>query len=258
MKITKYSCYSHVGKERANQEDYYLIRGDLGVFAVADGMGGHYYGEIASKVAIQKLNEIASIGFAVASLVFEDPYYDLKKKLIIKNMLNTMEKTLDLLNSAVRAKGRDLQVTMGSTISFLCFVKDLVFVGHSGDSVIYRFRRGSLQRMTSEHKQGPYLVGGLGITKDVVGEVHQHSRQEGDLYLLCSDGVTLHLSDDEICNIIATKPQQDRLLLPYTLTDLCLERGGHDNITAMVVMDEGSSPLPCSQGFTTKYGGPFR
>jgi len=258
----KTKVYSHVGLKRTNQEDSYLLRPDLGLFAVADGMGGHDYGEVASQTAIKKLEEI---GVSHNELIHQLIANTGTREIAIGMMLKSIPETLVAINNAVRIKGFETNAKMGSTLSFLWFVPGSVFVGHTGDSVIYRYRNRVLQRLTSEHKMGPYLLGGVGVQEDVVGEHHVHSRKEGDAYLLVSDGVTTHLSDEDIAaRFLAMEHIEDNLLvLPYNITMTALTRGGVDNITAMIVIDSiqvakpAKPAKPVNLPFVVRYGGPF-
>lgn len=252
------NVYQHIGKRRENQEDSYLSLPESGVFAVADGMGGHDYGEVASNVAVEKLREIVLHHQGDLHRLMSTPE---TREFGLNMLKGSLPEVLVAINNAVRLKGCEMQANMGSTLSMLWFVPGVVFVAHTGDSVIYRYRDGQLKRMTAEHKFGPYLMGGVGVSENVTGENHSHYRKENDVYLLCSDGVTTHLSDDELQRFFdqASSHPVGFMGMPYRIATECLRRGGFDNITAMVVIeDRGMSPvLTKPSPLIVRYGGPF-
>lgn len=245
-----------VGRVRNNQEDAFLSRPDLGMFAVSDGMGGHEHGEIASSIAISKLLDIGTEHKGALTFLFN--LHEVKKnpaahQQVVTLMKHSLEETINELNDSVLLAQCKMRSNMGCTISILWIVGPYAFVAHSGDSMIFRRRNRKLERLTVEHRNGHMLVGGLGIPGRLIKQVEVHSRQMFDEYLVCSDGVTTHLSDPEINQIMMNRSDQ----VPEQLVANCNARGGKDNITAIMVEDSLNMSMCASAMPVVRYGGPI-
>lgn len=232
----KYLSYgaSHVGCVRTLNEDAYLDRGEVGLWAVADGMGGHDCGEVASARVVEELAEVSSFGSAYG----------------FRHHVCT---ALHRANDALQAQAvQRLSGTIGATIVAL-----LVHGGHyaciwAGDSRAYLYRAGDLKRLTRDHSVVQAMVdaGTLGadkvrghaqanvITRAVgahealeLDDVHGRV-QAGDRFLLCSDGLTAVVSDAEIAELMRRSPLQSAV---DALIARALSRGAPDNVTALVV-----------------------
>lgn len=236
----EYACLSSVGKIRRNNEDNFYcdghIRDDLmstediafsgivsadtnELFAVFDGMGGEACGEVASYIAASN-SEL----FARDREKFEEYLYELA----------------ELLNEKVReeTEARSL-VIMGTTAAMLQISGGDVYILNAGDSRVYKLSRHELRMISQDHIA--YGSGGKAITKFIglpVGHqlnpyIARGKYKAGDMFLLCSDGVTDMLTDDEICSIIDDK--RELSVLVRELVDAALEKGGVDNTTAILL-----------------------
>ena len=233
---------THIGKVRQRNEDSYLTRPEVGIWAVADGMGGHEGGDLASQTVIAALQTIERPTSAVDLLA------NCKSQVAVAN---------ERLRTISRERG---DVIIGATVAIL-----LVYDCHyacvwSGDSRIYVVRAGQIIQLSRDHTEVQKLLSEGTITPDeaktwsgsnvitrAIGvfdepelEMTSGPLQPGDSFVICSDGLTNHVQDDEILNCVRTNLSQqacDRLL------ELTLERGAIDNVTVIVVQYQpGSEP----------------
>ena len=236
----EYAVVCSMGKFRKNNEDNFYCAGhiredvnstfdvafsgkvDAGaneLFAVFDGMGGEACGEVASYVA------------AAESLVFtraKDAYQAYVKPLA------------ERINSMIcqETEARSL-VLMGTTAAMLQVCGEDIYILNSGDSRIYRLSGHELEQLSMEHVavsgSSKAITQFLGMPEgyEPTPYVARGKFKPGDMYLLCSDGVTDMLTDDEICRIIDDRMDLD--VLARALTDAALDRGGMDNITALLL-----------------------
>jgi serine/threonine protein phosphatase PrpC len=237
------------GRKRANNEDAYLVREDLQLFAVADGVGGREGGEIASALAVETLNEA------------------------VPDMLGAGDRTPpagDAGNHARRPTGLHFAVSlanrriletvqqrpelngMGTTLTALLFSSSEVHLVHLGDSRAYRLRSGKLRQLTEDHsfvaeqvKAGlltpeqarvsahrHIITRALGILDEAAPDLRSETVRQGDVYLLCSDGLTEMVDDTAIAKILTQSPPEEAA---RKLIEAANEAGGVDNITAVVV-----------------------
>jgi len=228
---------SHTGLVRELNEDACLGQPECGVWAVADGMGGHALGEFASRLAIRSL-------------------IDLPAAQSLEQCIEQAQERLQNANQRLREEAalRDVPV-IGTTIVALLASGRQCACLWAGDSRIYLFRGGRLKRLTRDHSQieaalsqrhtGPddtllrppanLITRALGAEDTVEIDCTTVEVVDGDIFLLCSDGLSSEVSELAI----------EQALLPgnclqasQALIDLALERGGHDNITAVVVRAE--------------------
>lgn len=224
-----------VGRVREINEDGYLA-GSL-VFAVADGMGGHDAGEVASSIAIEALRER---GFQL-----EDPIGEIRA-------------AFSDINSRIheRARTDPTCAGMGTTLTLLIFRGQEAYVGHVGDSRLYVLRDGGLKQLTEDHsivwelvRHGeiteeearfhPHrniITRALGTFPSVEPDVFGLEVLKGDTFLLCTDGLSSELEGREIAEILSKSPSPEEA--PSRLVEAALRRGGADNITAVVVYVE--------------------
>lgn len=252
---TSASC-SHPGRVREVNEDACLEQPHFGVWAVADGMGGHTLGEFASRLAIRSLMDLIDTSDP------SDPVDSAKAAAAnLDALVAAAHERLQQTNSRLRAEAtrRDVPI-IGTTIAVLLAAGRQGACVWAGDSRIYRYRAGRLQQLTRDHSQLEAVrsrqVGSADdtlvrpppnvITRAVGGDEALKLDSvtvdvlDGDLFLLCSDGLSNELSEVAI----------EQALLPggcklacETLLDLALERGARDNVTAVVVRaDDLSSP----------------
>ena len=238
-----------VGRKRNHNEDSFSILGDFGLYIVADGMGGHASGEVASRMAVDTLRDF----FAATA---EDPertwpYKMERGKSYEENRLITGIKLSNLriyeaAQQDVRKRG------MGTTIVAVFTVEDGIYVAHVGDSRVYLLRDGKLTQMTEDHSllndyikmkhltqeeidNFPHknvIVRALGMKETVKVDTMFHKPQAGDTILLCSDGLSGPVPDDQIRDIIVNAP--DLKTATQALIDRANENGGPDNVTCVL------------------------
>lgn len=228
----RFGMTTHVGKVREKNEDSMGARGSL--FIVADGMGGHNAGEIASALVVEHV-----LGMDVDAESFEDALQD----------------AVDRANAALLETARENSDCsgMGTTLAVLKLMDNRAYIAHVGDSRVYHWRDGVLQRMTRDHSLVEELIQNGGITSE---QARNHPQRHiltralgssespevafaqiayvpGDRFLICSDGLTGVISDEELAKILGSI--DDLQALAEHLVDLANERGGPDNITVITV-----------------------
>jgi serine/threonine protein phosphatase PrpC len=226
---------SHVGKVRKLNEDACLERPDEGLWIVADGMGGHSSGDLASQMVVNTFSELPLPDSLVESV-------------------NLLEEGLLEINRTLRdeADRRGGNTTIGCTVVILLAYERQMILLWAGDSRAYCFRTGQLTRITQDHTQVEELVEqGLLLREDAenhpasnvvtraVGamdelfiDFNNHPIEPGDTYLLCSDGLNKELQEDEIAAFLekaGSVEQAGRMLIEETL-----KRGSRDNVTVVI------------------------
>ena len=237
------------GKKRANNEDAYLVNDGLGLYAVADGVGGSEAGEIASRIAVD------TISGAMPDLLGDK---DRTPPAVVSSgvvpELAAFRHAVVLANrNIIEEAGKDpARAGMGTTLTALLLARKRAFLAHIGDSRAYRLRSGTLAQLTNDHsvvaeqvraglltpaqaRTSPYrhvITQALGINREAAPDLMEHAAQKGDMFLLCSDGLTEMVTDREIGRILAGSAPADAA---RKLIDAANEQGGVDNITAVVV-----------------------
>lgn len=228
---------SDPGRIRQNNEDAPLVRADLGLFAVADGMGGHAAGEVASHLAIETL---------VASAMEAGPGLGAVELVGAFDRANRAILDQSIAEPATRG--------MGTTLSVLAVNgrHDGALLAHIGDSRLYRWRGGKLQQLTRDHtwvqehidagvltpeqaRNHPFasvLTRVLGTTATAAPDIERLAVEKGDLFLLCSDGLTGMLEAETIAAILGADLTIDETA--RALVDAANAAGGADNITVVL------------------------
>jgi protein phosphatase len=222
------------GQRRKQNEDRYLADENNGLFCVADGMGGYAGGEIAAQLAVETIQGAFRTGRFEADVRADLPQRTLE-----------LVKAVQMANLAIyqRAKDEPQLQGMGTTLVAARFAlrKERLYIGHVGDSRCYRLRDGELKLLTTDHTlrslgaEGPgssQLVRALGIGTRLDVDIISAEPRVGDVYLLCSDGLSKSLEQETIRSAIAG---QDLDRAAERLVELSNERGGQDNITAVLV-----------------------
>jgi protein phosphatase len=221
-----------VGRVRSRNEDSYLVHPKAGIWAVADGMGGHEGGDLASQTVVASLRTVEPPNSAA-------------------DLLADCQDRVATANGKLREIGRQRDTIIGSTL-----VAFLAYDGHyacvwSGDSRLYVVRRGEITQLSQDHTEVQELVAGgvitaeqakswpgrnvitraIGVYDEAELEISSGPLEAGDSFILCSDGLTNHVEDREILECVSANVSQaacDRLI------ELALERGGTDNVTVVV------------------------
>ena len=241
---------TNVGRKRNHNEDNFAILAEFGLFIVADGMGGHASGEVASKMAVEAMQEFFSQTQDDPERTW--PYKMDRTKGYEENRLITGIKlaNLRIYECAQReAKKRG----MGTTFVGLFTVNDGIYVAHVGDSRVYRFRGGKLEMLTEDHSllndyikmkrltaeeiaNFPHknvIVRALGMKDTVKVDTRFEAPAPNDTYLLCSDGLSGPVTDDEMQLIL--NQHTDLKAASSALIDKANENGGPDNVTCVLV-----------------------
>jgi PPM family protein phosphatase len=240
---------THVGMKRNHNEDNFLLLPEERLFVVADGMGGHSSGEIASKIAVDELAEFFRMTAKDQDATW--PYKMDKTRNYDENRLAT---GIKLANVRIyeRASSEQKFRGMGTTIVSIHFNQAYAYVAHVGDSRVYFFRAGMLKQVTEDHsllndylkakKLTPeeieafphknVIVRALGMKDTVQVDVSRIDPQDGDIFLLCSDGLSGMVTDQAICDVL--KQQKDLQAACAQLIDLANANGGNDNVTCVL------------------------
>ncbi|WP_437753113.1 Stp1/IreP family PP2C-type Ser/Thr phosphatase [Sorangium sp. So ce1389] len=253
-----------VGLQRDHNEDSYAVLSEYDLFIVADGMGGHRAGDVASRLATE------SIADFFRSTSREDATWPFHFDTSLSEEENRLQAGIRVANRQIferSIRSRDC-AGMGTTVVGALFSKkkNRIYVGHVGDSRAYRVRKGSISQLTRDHSLfNDYIMAmpelteeqraelprnvitrALGMNDSVAVDLISDEPQPGDVYLLCSDGLSGMLSDDQILHIVSSTeevPEMCRRLIAKAN-----ENGGEDNITALVIRidEQDEAELPNS------------
>lgn len=226
---------SDVGKVRDLNEDSYLMRPDVGLWLVADGMGGHDAGDFASQTLVAEMNRLTPAASAPA-------------------LLSAMEARVLEANRILRdaAASRGGHSVIGCTLASLIIFRDAFACVWSGDSRVYRVRHGRIAQISRDHTEAQELVDmgtltpaeaktwprrnvitrAIGVHDVPELEMIQGRIEDGDIYILCSDGLTEHVADDEILSAANLRPLGR---ICGQLIDWTLARGAKDNVTVVAI-----------------------
>ena len=238
---------THVGNVRQRNEDSYLTRPEAGIWAVADGMGGHESGDLASQTVIAALQAITPPNSA-------------------SDLLSRCEEGVAVANGQLkeisRERGGDV---IGATLAVLLAFDGYYACVWSGDSRIYVVRAGEIVQLSRDHTEvQELLINGvitaeeaktwpgsnvitraIGVYDEPELEITSGPLQAGDLFIICSDGLTRHVEDIEIRDSVSTKLPQPAC---DDLIALALERGGLDNVTVVVTRYQPDAAAPSGWG----------
>jgi serine/threonine protein phosphatase PrpC len=240
---------SDVGRRRIANEDAFFADDELGLYIVADGMGGHAAGEIASQEAVDTVHGMVRRDFAsVQALIDGD-----ESEQAIRKVLRLLESAAQAATYMVfgLAQHDPDQQGMGTTLSILLLAGRFAITAQVGDSRIYLVREGGATQLTEDHtlvawqlKQGiispeealvsPHknvITRAVGSREYVQADTGFLEVQGGDMFLVCSDGLHGYVKDDEISGIAELGPE----IAVRRFVEMANSRGGRDNITAVVV-----------------------
>lgn len=244
MHIESAAC-THVGR-RSNNEDSHCAVERVGLYAVADGMGGYEGGEVASRVAIETLERFYRRNATDEDVTWPyaiDPAVDLDQNMVATGVR--------LADAFIAAQRRGRLASMGTTVATLVVRGDRAVIGHVGDSRVYRVRGGKLEALTRDHslyeemvamgtKVGPrsefphanVITRALGMKPPVKVDTRVEPLRVGDAYLLCTDGLYDAVAPARIVEVLSTLPPE---AAGRALVEEAFVNGSKDNITAVVV-----------------------
>ncbi|MDF1693728.1 MAG: Stp1/IreP family PP2C-type Ser/Thr phosphatase [Zhongshania sp.] len=236
---------THIGQVREHNEDAIGIAADHGYMVVADGMGGHNAGEVASSIAVAEVSRHLNIASAPNH---EDSIYSPQTLALRDAVLAANREILAAAEHDASRKG------MGTTVVAMRFIGQRLAVAHVGDSRLYRFREGFLDQLTTDHtlvqewvarklyteeeartaKNKNVITRALGLLSELEVDLLEELVRSGDIYLLCSDGLTGMLNDAEITEILSEQGHDPEAATMRLLT-MANDAGGKDNISIIVV-----------------------
>ncbi len=234
------SACSDVGAVRELNEDAYLERPDIGLWLVADGMGGHFAGDVASQMVISAVQEL------------EPPRS-------LSHFVDAVERRLVETNQRLRDYAdREESHTIGSTVVALLIRGRHAVCLWAGDSRMYRYRDGRLEQISQDHAlveelvergvltpeqaidhpHGNLVTRAVGASEELFLDVEIITIQEGDLFILCSDGLERQVAEEEMASI---RGDWDASRLSRALLDRALSHGARDNVTVITVGIQGQT-----------------
>jgi protein phosphatase len=249
-----HECRSDVGRKRKGNEDSLFVNPDQKLFVVADGMGGHAAGEVASRVAVDAINEFVTLTGGNEEITWP---FGLDESISYEG---------NRLKTAIRqANRRVLEATrqsaeyegMATTVAAVLVDGDVANLAHVGDSRIYLWNGERISLLTSDHswvneqiqsgiispeqaRSHPLrnvVTRALGGRSDLVVDVQSRQMKPGDVLLLCSDGLTTMIGDEDIARILG-EAEGDVARAANALVAEANQRGGEDNITVILLKFE--------------------
>ena len=241
------------GRSRSNNEDSVATDDGVSLAVLADGMGGYNAGEVASNMATSFIRTELGRWLREASSQASDA-----------EVRRAMDICVDNANRAIynAANSNPQYAGMGTTLVVAVFRDDRVLLGHVGDSRCYRLRAGKLQQVTRDHsllqeqidaglitpEQAAFsanknlVTRAVGVEDSVLLETHQHDVMPGDVFMMCSDGLSDMLDDGAIAQVLQTHDSLEAT--SRALIDAANDAGGKDNISVILVRAAGGASAP--------------
>jgi serine/threonine protein phosphatase PrpC/CRP-like cAMP-binding protein len=251
----KFFAATDIGRQRDHNEDNYLVDPTLHLFVVADGMGGHAAGEVASQISVHEVSRVVRENSDVIERYVKE--HDAAAR---QEILAVMEHAVQTACASIyhRGQAEPDKRGMGTTTSALLIAGDRGFIAHVGDSRIYLLRQNQVHQLTEDHSlinelvrrgkikrdeidTSPYskyknaVTRAVGAYESVETDTLDFEVLPGDHFLICSDGLHAYLKDSDVPEIMTADDIADA---PKTMVALANAGGGHDNITAVVVRVE--------------------
>ncbi len=238
-----------VGRKRDHNEDAFLVDEELGLFLVADGMGGHAGGGTASRIAVQTIRARLQVAREADPELFANPG-ELEESPLREILREAVESACQSIYQA--AQGDPSLAGMGTTVTAAVVAGKSTYIAHVGDSRCYLARKGHIYQVSEDHslvneqlKAGAItpeearnsrfkniITRSVGFEADVTVDMMGLEVEAGDRIVVCCDGLSNLVDDDEILDIVTKVPLETA---PGKLIDLANDRGGDDNITVIVV-----------------------
>ena len=233
-----------IGKAREKNQDYYYISSPeeaIRLYILADGMGGYKGGEIASRLATESARNYIYDNFTQTEKQRDDILKLIKDAMLYANMV-VYEKS---------KQEKELE-SMGTTLEVCLIYNNKAYIGHIGDSRVYRIRKGIMRKLTKDHSYVQQLVEdgkitreeanihpkknmltkALGCTPYVEPDIRARSIEKNDILIMCSDGLSNMVEEEEICKTVISSPST----AAEELVKKANESGGYDNITVVIIM----------------------
>ena len=232
-----------IGKAREINQDYYYISENTEipqVYILADGMGGYKGGEIASKLAVESAARYIKSNFSSNLMEKEE-------------ILKLVENAVEYANMVVYEKSKEVEELegMGTTLEICLIYNNKAYIGHVGDSRIYRIRKDVIRKLTKDHsyvqkliedkkitrEEAKYhpkknmLTKALGCTPYVEPDIRARNFEKGDIFIMCSDGLTNMVDEKQIYDIVT----RDIEKAAEELVNEANAAGGYDNITVIII-----------------------
>lgn len=233
-----------IGKAREINQDFYYISSPeekLQLYILADGMGGYKGGEVASNMATEAVKKY-----------IQDNFEKIEKE---KNeILKLVNNAIQYANMVVYEKSKEQKELegMGTTLEVCLIYNNKAYIGHIGDSRVYRIRKGVMRKLTKDHSYVQQLVEdgkitreeanthpkknmltkALGCTAYVEPDIRVRNFEAGDIFIMCSDGLTNMVSEEKIFDVVTSGPEKAADILIQEAN----EAGGYDNITVVIIM----------------------
>ena len=228
-----------IGKERKINEDFFYVsemENENQLVIIADGMGGYNAGEVASKTATQAVKEYVQKHFSK------------------DNIEETIKQSIEYANKVVHDKAKKKKELdgMGTTLDVCLIYNNKIYVGHIGDSRVYKITKGKMQKITRDdsyvqtliedgtitkeeafnHPKKNMITKALGCMGDVEPSIYIETFEKDDIILMASDGLTNMVKEEEILQIITKNPEEavDNLIQKAN------DNGGYDNITVVIIL----------------------
>ena len=244
--MVKAYAKSDIGKVREiNQDSYYITEdqfANIHLYILADGMGGCNAGDIASKLAIK-----------CAKSYIENNFLDTPKDK--ESLVQLIGSSMEYANMVIYEKSLENKQEfegMGTTLEICLIYNNKAYIGHIGDSRIYRIRKGTMRRLTKDHSYVEQLVEekkitreeannhpkknmltkALGCTPFVEPDIRARNVEKNDIFIMCTDGLTNMVSEEEICDTVIKNPEYAAEVLVKQANNF----GGYDNITVVIIV----------------------
>lgn len=255
-----------VGQRRDHNEDAVASDAEMGLLILADGMGGYNAGEVASEIAVLTL--VAELKESMLELApgqtDSSNGMQVESQLLVNAVAKANESIYSVSQSQPQCAG------MGTTLVAGLFTNNKLLVGHIGDSRMYRLRGEELEQITEDHsllneqiksglitpEQAKYsnnknlVTRALGIDPEVELELHEYDVEVGDIYLLCSDGLSDLVEDEEI-QLTLTSLSANLELAANQLVQMANDNGGKDNIS--VILARVLKPFPVERAWHERF-----
>jgi serine/threonine protein phosphatase PrpC len=258
------------GRVREHNEDTIATDADVGLLVLADGMGGYNAGEVASGIAVKTITNLVREGLLREDLASIDRSTGLTRpSIVLRDAITRANKIIyQTARSQAECEG------MGTTVVAALFYDNRISIAHVGDSRLYRQRGSQIAQVTMDHSllqelvdrgfyspeeaqraaNKNYVTRALGVEPQVEVEVQEHPVDKGDIFILCSDGLSDMVEDEDIRLTISTFGANLDTVAKQ-LIQLANENGGRDNVS--VVLAQANEAFPASRGVMDKLLGWF-